>query len=514
MKLFQTTEPVPDNYEVVSVAHNIHKRDAFSPVSIMIQMNYEKNITLYLEPSDHILFGNETKVWSAVPNSTYSGGIKYEVISNFHDSLFGAYQNDESAVLISRNRRGDTVMNGMLNDSLWIQPLPSKLVNIFSGKHRRKREDANNLTYTVPHLIYKVSSTQDSVENNTLKRIIQRKKRTVNSSSVDAVYPEIIIFIDRTLFRSFEENVERVKEYVVSFWNAVDLRYRYFEDPKIRLNIAGIIISMGNMEVPFIEENIRQDSSLHATKCLYDLGVSLKNNEQFNFTTDYDIFMVMTKLDACYTKDLFGYTSATRNSCDILLKGLSRTRGACLKDVNKINSVGIFEDNGGFNGIHTAVHELGHLLGSQHYKRGRFSIRKENFIMDPYIDNSLPYPFWSPDSQISINLFLKQNVSSCLRNKPNIGIPLRPLLPGLFATMDKQCQKYENGSQSCTPLYDCQVLYCNLTSTNVCKKTVPVAEGTSCGDSNICLNGKCTSKTALPTSYLIYILQTKYKSHT
>lgn len=51
----------------------------------------------------------------------------------------------------------------MLNDSLWIQPLPSKLVNIFSGKHRRKREDANNLTYTVPHLIYKVSSTQDSV---------------------------------------------------------------------------------------------------------------------------------------------------------------------------------------------------------------------------------------------------------------------------------------------------------------------------------------------------------------
>lgn len=49
------------------------------------------------------------------------------------------------------------------------------------------------------------------------------------------------------------------------------------------------------MEVPFIEENIRQDSSLHATKCLYDLGVSLKNNEQFNFTTDYDIFMVMTK---------------------------------------------------------------------------------------------------------------------------------------------------------------------------------------------------------------------------
>lgn len=31
--------------------------------------------------------------------------------------------------------------------------------------------------------------------------------------------------------------------YVAAFWNGVDLRYREIEDPKIRLNIFGIVVN-------------------------------------------------------------------------------------------------------------------------------------------------------------------------------------------------------------------------------------------------------------------------------
>jgi hypothetical protein len=38
------------------------------------------------------------------------------------------------------------------------------------------------------------------------------------------------------------DNVQ-VKRYFVSFWNGVDLRYKLLKGPKIRISIAGIIIS-------------------------------------------------------------------------------------------------------------------------------------------------------------------------------------------------------------------------------------------------------------------------------
>lgn len=35
----------------------------------------------------------------------------------------------------------------------------------------------------------------------------------------------------------------QIKRYFVSFWNGVDLRYKLLKGPRIRISIAGIIIS-------------------------------------------------------------------------------------------------------------------------------------------------------------------------------------------------------------------------------------------------------------------------------
>ena len=49
-----------------------------------------------------------------------------------------------------------------------------------------------------------------------------------------------------SLFRTHKKSNEAVAKYMAAFWNAVDLRYREISNPKIRLNIAGLIIPQVN----------------------------------------------------------------------------------------------------------------------------------------------------------------------------------------------------------------------------------------------------------------------------
>lgn len=49
--------------------------------------------------------------------------------------------------------------------------------------------------------------------------------------------------------------------------------------------------------------------------------------------------------------------------CPSLFKGFAYVGGACVvnKRLEKVNSVAIIEDTGGFSGIIVAAHEVGHL---------------------------------------------------------------------------------------------------------------------------------------------------------
>jgi len=50
----------------------------------------------------------------------------------------------------------------------------------------------------------------------------------------------------RFIYRLHGGDNVQIKRYFVSFWNGVDLRYRLLKGPKIRISIAGIIISRVN----------------------------------------------------------------------------------------------------------------------------------------------------------------------------------------------------------------------------------------------------------------------------
>lgn len=54
---------------------------------------------------------------------------------------------------------------------------------------------------------------------------------------------ELILKLQLLFYRLHGGDNVQVKRYFVSFWNGVDLRYKLLKGPKIRISIAGIIIS-------------------------------------------------------------------------------------------------------------------------------------------------------------------------------------------------------------------------------------------------------------------------------
>lgn len=57
------------------------------------------------------------------------------------------------------------------------------------------------------------------------------------------IYPEILVIVDYDGYRLHGGDNQQIKRYFVSFWNGVDMRYKLLKGPKVRISIAGIIIS-------------------------------------------------------------------------------------------------------------------------------------------------------------------------------------------------------------------------------------------------------------------------------
>lgn len=56
------------------------------------------------------------------------------------------------------------------------------------------------------------------------------------------IYLEILVIIDYELFTRVGPN--QILTYVLTFWNQVDTLYRSLDQPKYKLNIAGIVLPM------------------------------------------------------------------------------------------------------------------------------------------------------------------------------------------------------------------------------------------------------------------------------
>merc|ERR1712113_46398 len=92
--------------------------------------------------------------------------------------------------------------------------------------------------------------------------------------------------------------------------------------------------------------------------------------------------------------------------------GYAYVGGACAEG----RRVTIVEDRGTYNGVGTAAHEIGHLLGVVHDgDRGHESCRASGYIMSPWSNGAKQ---WSDCSVKQMRDFVTSRKARCLNNKP------------------------------------------------------------------------------------------------
>lgn len=173
------------------------------------------------------------------------------------------------------------------------------------------------------------------------------------------------------------------------------------------------------------------------------------------------------------------------------------------KRLEKVNSVAIIEDTGGFSGIIVAAHEVGHLLGAVHdgspppsYLGGPGAEKcrwEDGYIMSDLRHTERGFR-WSPCSVQSFHHFLNGDTASCLHNPPHEDEALGRALPGTLLSLDAQCRR-DRGTSACfKDERVCAQLFCFDSASGYCVAYRPAAEGSSCGDGQHCLDGRCVAE--------------------
>ncbi|XP_077255769.1 A disintegrin and metalloproteinase with thrombospondin motifs like [Temnothorax americanus] len=494
MSIFHTPHHQVPKYEVVPVSHRLVKNDVKKATNELKLKVFNDDVKLYLNPTEGILASENTPVWTVSSDSEAPEGLQYKQVPKGMDYLGVTLQDvhSSSAVLLTPTPDGQVHLDGVLNNTYVIKSLPRRILkhvlygghNLYEPLHTKNVTEDDEFDYTHHHVVYKIPSLDRYKD----LKITDPEDQTVKRDAPDIIYPQIIIVADYTMYRLLGENIEQAIKYLVSFWNGVDLRYRLLTTPKIRLNIAGIIISTDNNAIPYLEDSRIEVSSVDADRALR--GMADYFYRESRFPTDfYDMAIAMTHLDMC--------NMLTDDFCDTSTLGYAYVAGACDRNATKQSSeaVGIVEDNGGFSGIIPTAHELGHLIGARHDgnpKGAGDCPAQEGFIMTSGLmlhENGFE---WSSCSINAFYNFITEDKAKCLYNEPVTGPPVALVLPGTLMSLDDQCTKVF-GTPACNKdATVCVRLECEYPGIEgYCRAFASAAEGSPCGDGLICLNGKC-----------------------
>ncbi|XP_068896316.1 A disintegrin and metalloproteinase with thrombospondin motifs like isoform X2 [Tenebrio molitor] len=527
---------VPD-YEVVQIQHRIRRRevppdsdnsiddeDAPHGKTELKLKAFGKYLNLTLVPNRGLYKKNKLKIWTVEPNATAQHGVEYIELPESDEDIGDIYQDEENqAAILLRNLNDTVIVEGSIGADLVIRPVPPRLlkpkskpptdddemfldvdgelsseVAIDTGLPIKRKQQIQGHR----HIVYKRNGNQEDTMSDYAfmepDHLAKRHRRSAPSRTKReapyTIYPEILVIVDYDGYRLHGGDNLQIKRYFVSFWNGVDMRYKLLKGPKIRISIAGIIISRGRDATPYLERNRVGRDAIDSAAALTDMGKYLFRERRLPV---YDIAVAITKYDMCRRRKGGRCTKGTA--------GFAYVGGACVvnKRLEKVNSVAIIEDTGGFSGIIVAAHEVGHLLGAVHdgspppsYLGGPGAEKCQ--WTDGYIMSDLRHTergfWWSSCSVSSFHHFLNGDTATCLYNVPHEDDSLPRVLPGKLLTLDAQCRR-DRGTSAC--FKDdrvCAQLFCFDAGSGYCVAYRPAAEGSPCGDGQYCLNGRCVAE--------------------
>ncbi|XP_044571747.1 A disintegrin and metalloproteinase with thrombospondin motifs 1 isoform X5 [Drosophila ananassae] len=494
---------------------------------------FGQNLNLSLRATKGLFKGapHELRMWSvgSEPNATHGLDLQEIAQEEHHKNQVGEVFQDEqnmAAILMRRHEKtGDLIMEGSIGHDMVIKPLPHELSpNPEESHHIIYKREASAAEDQLSDFAF--MEPDDLLASEKLERLQRRQRRsrrsTPNSPDFEdlndedegaleaepqpsesrtrsrrqapyIIYPEVLVIVDYDGYRLHGGDNLQVKRYFISFWNGVDLRYRLLKGPRIRISIAGIIISRGRDATPYLERNRVGRDAIDSAAALTDMGKYLFRERRLPV---YDIAVAITKLDMCRRTSAYG-------ECNRGTAGFAYVGGACVvnKRLEKVNSVAIIEDTGGFSGIIVAAHEVGHLLGAVHdgspppsYLGGPGAQRcrwEDGYIMSDLRHTERGFR-WSACTVQSFHHFLNGDTATCLHNAPHEDSALGRSLPGTLLSLDAQCRR-DRGTYACfKDERVCAQLFCFDAQTGYCVAYRPAAEGSACGNGYHCLDGRCT----------------------
>uniref|UniRef100_A0A182P6X3 Uncharacterized protein n=1 Tax=Anopheles epiroticus TaxID=199890 RepID=A0A182P6X3_9DIPT len=138
---------------------------------------------------------------------------------------------------------GLTRTEGSIGHELVIKPVPTDISQAEDGSvhhviYKRKAHEEHNDQFS-DYAFMEPDRLQKRFRTKRSPQAYYKSSRAIDRT----IYPEILVIVDYDGYRLHGGDNVQVKRYFVSFWNGVDLRYRLLKGPKIRISIAGIIIS-------------------------------------------------------------------------------------------------------------------------------------------------------------------------------------------------------------------------------------------------------------------------------
>ncbi|XP_067140080.1 A disintegrin and metalloproteinase with thrombospondin motifs like [Centruroides vittatus] len=511
-------------YEVVNIRSLTKREISDGEIKRIYLSAFGKKMKLNLKKNKD--FEERLKKFKVLLAETTNNGLKYSDVTaqqGGSSDLGSTYHDDEkmAAILMRQADDGGIEMEGTIGNDSVIKPIPKTLYDssyvddemfldedeqIELNKTRENFNNSHNIGGN--HIVFKrkFGGLQDhsdylNMESASLlntSKLHQASSSRRKRAAPDTVWPEVLMVADYDTFLLHGSNSRDVKRYFVSFFNGVDLRYKLLSFPRVRISLAGMIVAKDRDATPYLERNrLRHPNhdAVDAAGALTDMGKYLYRE---NRLPTYDLAVVITKLDMCRRRFEGG-------RCNRGTAGFAYVGGACVvnKRLEKVNSVAIIEDSGGFSGVIVAAHEIGHLLGCVHdgspppsYLGGPGATHcpwEDGFIMSDLRHTERGFR-WSSCSIEQFKHFLNGETASCLYNFPHENDLLPRVLPGTMFTLDEQCKR-DRGTTACfKDARVCAQLFCFDSASGYCVSYRPAAEGSSCGDGQVCRNGKCITE--------------------
>ncbi|KAK0163867.1 hypothetical protein PV328_002553 [Microctonus aethiopoides] len=252
LQTFDVTENLPE-YEIVPIHYShVNKRAIDGQVSIHLKP-FGKEISLWLEPAEGVLFSDETPVYTLSYSSKGREYIKHKDIRSYSSYLYTNLKTFTTLAVSRRSNYGKRMVGMIGSENLVIRSLPERFyTSLRYGRASNEipKSEQNDHHY---HIVYR------SAINNTLERFKSsiRTKRAIQ----DTIYPEILVIVDSSLYNVFGGHMVVMILYLMAFWNGVDMMFRPLESPKFRLNIAAVIL-VESVHAPPASGNITEIAEL------------------------------------------------------------------------------------------------------------------------------------------------------------------------------------------------------------------------------------------------------------